>query len=100
MVTGRTVTPAEAHELGIVDTLFPADQLEGETLEYARDARQRARRRRSATSSSPSTKASTTGSTRGLERERELVEELFLSEDGREGIAAFAEKRQPAFTAA
>ena len=34
----------------------------------------------------------------GLERERELVEELFGSEDGREGIAAFAEKRKPVFS--
>jgi len=34
----------------------------------------------------------------GLERERELVEELFRSEDGREGISAFAEKRKPVFS--
>ena len=35
MVTGRTVSPSEAHDLGILDRLFPADELEGETRNYA-----------------------------------------------------------------
>ncbi len=34
LITGRTVTPLEAYELGIVDALFPADQLHERTLEY------------------------------------------------------------------
>jgi enoyl-CoA hydratase/carnithine racemase len=96
MVTGRTVTPQEALELGILDRLFPAAELEEKTLEYAQ--------------------ALATGATAaigniklavhrgldgplddGLALERRLVRELFQSEDGREGIAAFAEKRRPVF---
>jgi enoyl-CoA hydratase/carnithine racemase len=99
MITGRTVTPREAHELGILDALFPAADVHEKTLEYALNL------------SSGATKAIGNiklavdegiegGLERGLERERQLVEELFLSADGREGLAAFAEKRRPVFTGA
>jgi enoyl-CoA hydratase/carnithine racemase len=97
MITGRTVTPAEAHELGIVNTVFPADQLRERTLEYARGLAG------GATRAIGNIKLAVheglaAGLDGGLERERELVEELFSSEDGREGIAAFAEKRKPVFS--
>jgi enoyl-CoA hydratase/carnithine racemase len=99
MITGRTVTPREAYELGIVDALFPADELGEKTLEYAQKLAA------GATRAIGSIKLAVhegidDGLERGLERERELVEELFLSDDGREGLAAFAEKRQPTFTGA
>src|SRR5919205_2071714 len=35
MVTGRTISPSEAHELGILDRLFTAASLEEETQKYA-----------------------------------------------------------------
>ena len=96
MITGRTVSPSEAAELGIVNAVFPADQLRDQTLEYAQKLAG------GAPKAIGNIKLAVHegvdgGLERGLERERQLVEELFLSEDGREGLAAFAEKRQPVF---
>ena len=97
MITGRRLSPAEAHGLGILDRLFPADQLEEETLKYAQGLAAGA--------------AGAIGSIKlavhrgidrplkeGLEIERELVEPLFESEESKEGIQAFMEKRKPEFS--
>jgi enoyl-CoA hydratase/carnithine racemase len=97
MVTGRTVTPSEARELGIIDAVFAVDALREKTNEYAR------RLAAGATKAIGNIKLAVhegiaLGLDAGLEREQELVEELFSSDDGREGIAAFAEKRTPAFS--
>ncbi len=97
MITGRTVTPHEALELGILDRLVPAEELRERTLEYAQ------RLAGGATKAIANIKLAVheglEGSLeRGLARERELVRELFESNDGKEGIAAFAEKRKPVFT--
>jgi enoyl-CoA hydratase/carnithine racemase len=99
MITGRTVIPAEAYQLGIVDAVFPADQLHERTLDYAEKLAS------GATMAIGNIKLAVNegiddGLDRGLARERELVEQLFLSEDGREGLTAFTEKRQPAFRGA
>jgi enoyl-CoA hydratase/carnithine racemase len=97
MVTGRTVSPAEALGLGIVNSVFPAEELREKTREYAQELAS------GATKAIGNIKLAVheglaLGLEAGLERERELVEELFRSEDGREGIAAFAEKRTPVFS--
>jgi enoyl-CoA hydratase/carnithine racemase len=97
MITGRTLTPAEALELGVVNSVFTAAELREKTLEYA------SRLASGATKAIGNIKLAVheglaLGLEGGLEREQELVEELFRSDDGREGIAAFAEKREPVFT--
>jgi enoyl-CoA hydratase/carnithine racemase len=97
MVTGRTVTPTEAVDLGLVNALYGADELQEKTGEYARALAS------GATKAIGNIKLAVheglaAGLESGLDRERRLVEELFQSEDGREGIAAFAEKREPVFS--
>jgi enoyl-CoA hydratase/carnithine racemase len=97
MVTGRRLSPAEAFELGILDRLFPAEQLEEETLKYAQGLAAGA--------------AGAIGSIklavhRGIDRplrealeiEQELLEPLFDGEESREGLRAFMEKRKPEFS--
>ncbi len=97
MITGRRLSPAEAYELGILDRLFPADRLEEETVKYAEGLASGA--------------AGAIGSIKlavrrgidrplkeGLQIERELVEPLFESEESKEGIGAFMEKRKPEFS--
>jgi enoyl-CoA hydratase/carnithine racemase len=96
MVTGRTVSPTEALELGILNDLFPADELRERTFEYASALASGATR--AIGHIKLAVHEGLEGSLEdGLALERQLVEELFRSEDGREGIAAFAEKRKPVF---
>jgi enoyl-CoA hydratase/carnithine racemase len=94
MVTGRSVSPSEAHEL---DRLFPEDALEEETRKYAEKLAD------GSTGAIGSTKLAVYGGIErpleeGLETERTLVEPLFDSDDAREGISAFMEKRKPEFS--
>jgi enoyl-CoA hydratase/carnithine racemase len=94
LLTGRQIEPAEARSLGLLNGLF-ADTVEfdkhverlaaGPPLAIA-NIKQAAYQGRELSLEA------------GLELERELVEELFRSQDAREGLEAFTEKRAPAFT--
>ncbi len=97
MLTGETVTPADALRLGIVNRLFPADQLLAETEAYAQ------RLASGATLAIGHIKQAVyrgiaTSLGEGLAIERELIATLFDSQDAREGLGAFVEKRKAQFT--
>src|SRR6184192_953994 len=94
MLTGRTLTPPEALAAGIVDDVVPAGELLGRVITRARTY-----------ATGPTfaigriKQAAVQGFgmrlDEGLKRERQLLVELFKSEDAKEGVTAFVEKRKP-----
>jgi enoyl-CoA hydratase/carnithine racemase len=97
MTTGRTVTPAEAERLGMVDRLVPADEFEQAVAELAGGLAAGAPLAVAAI-----TRVVNDGLDRplpeALDRELEELAALFASEDAREGMTAFTEKRPPSFS--
>jgi enoyl-CoA hydratase len=96
VLTGRMMDAAEAERCGLASRLVPADQLVPEALKAAA---------RIASFSLPSVlmakeavnRAFETTLSEGLRFERRVFHSLFAFEDQKEGMAAFAEKRPPAF---
>jgi enoyl-CoA hydratase/carnithine racemase len=96
MVNGRAVSPAEALALGMVDRVFPQPELASKTLEYATNLT------RGASFAVGRIKLAVNEGIEmplgeGLAHERKMTEQVFLSEDAKEGLAAFVEKRKPVF---
>jgi len=96
MLEGRTFGPEEALELGVVNKLFPADSLLDEAKKYALKlangptlALAHIKRCVHEGVQKPLVE--------GLALERELVADLFASDDAREGLSAFVEKRKAEF---
>jgi enoyl-CoA hydratase/carnithine racemase len=99
MVTGRQVSPGEAHALGILNRLFAAGETAERTREYAE------RLAAGATAAVGEIKLATYEGVDapladGLARERAGIARLFETADAREGLGAFAEKRTAEFTGA
>ena len=103
MVTGRLFGIDEAVGLGVVDSVIDADSRDAfveKVQEYARQfcpphkaARAVGRIKRSVQSGAEIPFES------ALTLERELQQQLFQGEDAKEGLAAYIEKRPPAFKA-
>jgi enoyl-CoA hydratase/carnithine racemase len=99
MITGRQLSPGEAHGLGILNRLFPAAETAEKTREYAEALA------RGATAAIGEIKLATYAGVDGkiadgLARERAGIARLFETADAREGLSAFTEKRKAEFTGA
>lgn len=96
MIQGRALSPSEAYKLGIVDHLYPQAELVSKTMEYAKNIASGASyaigRIKLAVNEGIDLPLK-----QGLGYERKVTEEVFKSEDAKEGISAFMEKRKPVF---
>lgn len=96
ILTGRMMDAEEAERSGLVARIFPADALLQETMKVAEEI---------ANFSAPSlmlgkeavNRAFETTLQEGVNFERRVFYSLFATEDKREGMAAFSEKRKPEF---
>jgi enoyl-CoA hydratase/carnithine racemase len=100
MVSGKTFSVDEAKTLGIVNEIITADDFRASVMEYAR---QFCPPNKAAKAVGHIKRAVQTGweipIEAGLALERELQQRLFTSDDAKEGIAAYVEKRPAKFTA-
>jgi enoyl-CoA hydratase/carnithine racemase len=96
MITGRTLTPQEALNIGIVNYLYPADQLMDKVEEYAHNILSGATRAVGLIKQAV-VQGIEVHLDAGLFMERELQNRLFRTADAQEGFLSFIEKRQPEF---
>jgi enoyl-CoA hydratase/carnithine racemase len=96
MLTGRQVDAAEAHGIGLIDRLVAPGGAEVAALALARDLRELSQPALHAVVRTVNI-AADHALHEGLVRERSEEQRLFERREGREGIAAFVEKRPPRF---
>ena len=96
ILTGNMISAAKAESWGLVNLVTDEDTLEEKTMEIATLIAEKSPF--AAERAKKSVKlASNTTMKKGLKKEQELFVECFKSNDGKEGIAAFIEKRKPEF---
>ncbi len=98
MVTGRLMTYEEALEIGLVHHIFPSENFMAHVLNYARQFLPPRKASRAVGHIKRAVQSGWEMSFHdGLALERELQQLLFQSEDAREGLTAYVEKREPRF---
>ena len=95
-LTGRMMDAAEAERCGLVSRIVAVDKLMEETMAAARKIAALGRLSTIANKEAVNT-AFETPLNEGLRLERRLFYALFATEDQKEGMAAFIDKRPPAF---
>lgn len=96
ILTGNMISAEKAESWGLVNLVTDEDTLEEKTMEIATLIAEKSpfaveRAKKSVKL------ASNTTMKKGLKKEQELFVECFKSNDGKEGITAFIEKRKPEF---
>jgi enoyl-CoA hydratase/carnithine racemase len=98
MATGRNFDFEEAEKLGLVNEILPAEGFDDAVLAYAARFLPPGRASRAVGLIKRAVQSGLEmGFHEGLALERELQQRLFESEDAREGLAAYLEKRTPRF---
>jgi len=96
ILTGRSIDVAEALRLGLVSAVYPAGELLDRVLETATSLAKKSSVALSA--AKDATNRALQGDLgAGLSYEAILFAALFATEDQKEGMSAFAEKREPSF---
>jgi enoyl-CoA hydratase len=96
MITGRLLTPDEALAIGLVNYVYPKESFPNDLHGYAKTLADGPSRAVSLIKRSvlEGIELPLTG---GLALERELQNRLFITDDAKEGISAFVEKRKATF---
>jgi enoyl-CoA hydratase len=94
-LTGRMMDAAEAERAGLVARVVPAENLETEALNIA--ASIAAMPRQAVMLIKESIRRAESALDEGILSERRLFQSLFATQDQKEGMAAFLEKRKPEF---
>ena len=97
LLTGRPISASEALEFGLISRIVPADELESQTMELARQI---------ASASAHTLALGKAAFYRQIEMSRpdayrfasQVMVDNLLAPDAKEGIAAFLEKRPPVWT--
>lgn len=95
-LTGRMMDAAEAERCGLVSRVVPADQLLAEALKTAETIAAMSLPAAMMTKEAVN-RAFETSLAEGIRFERRLFHAMFGTDDQKEGMAAFVEKRKPAF---
>src|SRR6478735_7118525 len=96
VLTGDMMDAASAERYGLVNHVYPADQLEAETMKIAEKIAEKAPI--ALQLSKEAVKFATRSNLdEGLRREVDLFAICFSTEDKQEGVSAFLEKRKPVF---
>ncbi len=95
-LTGRMMDAAEAERSGLVTKVVPLDELKDEVLRMATKIAEQSRPIVMMTKESVN-RAYETTLTEGVRFERRLFHSMFATDDQKEGMTAFVEKRNPHF---
>lgn len=96
MITGKTISADEALGIGLVNYVCEKDELWDRVMEYAQSLAQGPVQAIGLIKRSV-TEGLEVPLKQGLALERELQNRLFITEDAKEGLKAFVEKRKPVF---